>query len=119
MTRFEREITGALGAFWQMDARKRVDDVLAEYANGEITVRDGVAYNCIGRVVVRDVAEVMEYAGIAFDREATEAARDAEASAFLRSYRPTVTEEDLVEMRAAFGTGTNVVDVLSGDVYEL
>jgi hypothetical protein len=52
------------------------------------------------------------------DPSAQAAAREAEVAAFLAAYRrnpPRVTAEQLAEMRAAFGTGARVVDVITGE----
>ena len=78
MTRFEREINGMLGDYWKADAEKRVAKVSNEYESGEITVdENGVARNCIGRILMDDLAEVLEYANCCewFSREATAIAR--------------------------------------------
>ena len=40
--------------------------------------------------------------------------REAQTAEFLASYRHEVTEEERTEMRAAFGTGATVVDIISG-----
>ena len=57
-----------------------------------------------------------------FSKEATEAARDAETKASIRAYKEQkreYSEEEISEMRAAFGDGTAVVDVLSGRRFSL
>ena len=49
--------------------------------------------------------------------EATAAKREAQTAAFLDSYRKNYkgpSEEEKAEMRAAFGTGTTVVNVITG-----
>lgn len=49
--------------------------------------------------------------------DATVAARDVDTQAFLAEYRknpPVPDAEQLFEMRAAFGEGTEVVDVITG-----
>ena len=73
-----------------------------------------------GSVVPRDVARLLKDNGYAVDLDATDAARDArmaELARRARAYRPT--DEDMWEMRAAFGAGTRVVDVLTGRTYQL
>ena len=51
MTRFQKELSGALGAFWKKEAEAALDKIRAELDAGEITIDgDGVARNCIGRV---------------------------------------------------------------------
>ena len=50
--------------------------------------------------------------------EASRAAENAETAAFLESYRKNYTgpsEEEKAEMRAVFGTGTTVCDIITGE----
>lgn len=54
--------------------------------------------------------------------EATTAARDKEVSESLAEYRKSVrptTGEERMEMQAAFGKGTTVVNILTGEKTEL
>lgn len=54
--------------------------------------------------------------------EATTSARQVDTDAFLAAYRanpPQRSAEDLAEMRAAFGSGAQVVDIASGQRYSL
>ena len=121
MTRFEREIKGLLGDFWKKDAEKKVANVQREFENGEITVdENGVARNRIGRILMDDVAELLEYANCCewFSREATRIAYEKDASIFIKAYKERqnkISDEQKYEMRAAFGEGTTIVDVLSGN----
>jgi hypothetical protein len=53
---------------------------------------------------------------------ATSAARAAETAAFLAAYRanpPEMTDEALFEARAAFGPGTKIVNVITGQQTQL
>lgn len=123
MTRFQRELSGELGEFWKNDAEKRLDKVRAELAEGKITIdAEGVARNCIGRVLMDDL---LEQVGMVTDKvnvEATRAAREAEDAVFLAEYRTrceSPSAEELAEMQAAFGAGATVVDVLTGEKIKL
>ncbi len=52
------------------------------------------------------------------DSAATRAAREAEVQAGLESYRASKrapSAEEMAEMRAAFGKGATVVDILTGE----
>lgn len=117
-TRLQRELGGELGDNWKRHAENEVAKAAEDLRSGLMTVdADGVVRNCIGRVIMDDMAELLEAAGCAFSRSATTQARDLEVSAELAAYRvnpPKITDEDLAEMRATFGTGTTIVDVLSG-----
>lgn len=119
MTRFQRELSGELGEFWKKEAEKQLDKVRAELAEGKISIdAEGVARNCIGRVLMDDLLEQL---GIATDKvnvEATRAARETENATFLAEYRArrnAPSAEELAEMRATFGAGATVVDALTGE----
>ncbi len=123
MTRFERELNGSLGEFWKKNAEKELDELRRELENGQITIdEDGIARNCIGRVLMSDLLEKLTYITDKVNAEATQAARDAEVAGELAEYRRTrrpASEEELNEMRNAFGKGTRVVNVLTGETFEL
>ena len=77
MTRFERELSGALGAYWKTSAEKELEKIRAELEQGLITIdENGVARNRIGRVLMSDMLEKLTYITDEVDAEATAAARD-------------------------------------------
>ena len=119
MTRFEQELSGALGAGWKASAERELEKVRKEFEEGKITVdENGVARNRIGRVLMDDMLEKLTYITDTVDEEATKAARAEEVSRSLEAYRRSYkgpTEEEKAEMRAAFGTGTTVVDIITGE----
>ena len=58
----------------------------------------------------------------AIDVQATKQARAEEVAADIKAYRENYTppsREELLEMQAAFGTGTTVVDILTGKEIQL
>ena len=118
MTRFQRELTGELGEFWKKQAEEQLDKVRAELSEGKITIdAEGVARNCIGRVLMDDLLEQLCMVTDKVNAEATRAARAAEVEADIEEYRRThrpPSAEELAEMRAAFGAGAVVVDALTG-----
>ena len=118
MTRFYQEITGVLGDYWKKDATKRVQDYVEEAKmKADVDSNGAIRWKNNGNYLMDDYCEVLEYAGYPFSREATKAARDAQVAEELAAYRanpPMMTDEDIAEMRAAFGSGTLVVDVISG-----
>lgn len=121
MTRFERELSGALGAYWKSSAEKEIRKMEERQMNGEIFFgADGVVrWTTNNRVMPKDCREIISHTAYRdlFSEEASRAAEDAETAAFLESYRKNYTgpsEEEKVEMRAAFGTGSTVVDVITG-----
>lgn len=123
MTRFQQELSGGLGDFWQRQAKAELERVKAGLDSGEITIDEaGVARNCIGRALMDDLLEKLLLVTDKADSAATQAAREAEVKADLESYRaarraPSATE--MAEMRAAFGEGATVVDVLTGEKIQL
>lgn len=119
MTRFEREISGDLGAFWKKNAEEEVKKAVAQ-ADTQATVEaDGaIKWNSNGRYLMDDFCEKLEYAGYAFSRETTAKKREAQNEESLAAYRRDrngLGAEELAEARAAFGKGATVVNVLTGE----
>ena len=118
MTRFYQEITGVLGDYWKKDATKRVQDYVEEAKmKSDVDSNGAIRWKSNGNYLMDDYCEILEYAAYPFSREATKAARDAQIAQQLADYRsnpPMMTDEYIAEMRAAFGSGTSVVDVISG-----
>ena len=123
MTRFQRELSGELGTFWQQHAKGELAKVKADLDGGEITIDEArVARNCIGRALMDDQLEKLLLVTDKADSAATLAAREAEVKADLESYRATrkaPSVEELAEMRAAFGEGAKVVDVITSEEIQL
>ena len=119
MTRFERELSGALGAFWKKEAEKELARIEKDLESGKITIDEkGIARNSIGRILMSDLAEKVSYITDRIDLEATKEARSEtvsqELTALRNNARPA-TEEEKDEMRAAFGKGQTVVNILTGE----
>ena len=118
MTRFEREISGSLGAFWKKNAEEEVRKAVAKAdADAAVEADGAIKWNSNGRYLMDDFCEKLEYAGYAFSREATAKKREAQNAESLAEYRRNdkgLTGEALAEARAAFGEGTTVVNVLTG-----
>ncbi len=118
MTRFMMELSGKLGAYWKANAEKELEKVRNDLEAGLVTIDDkGVARNCIGRVVMSDMLEKIALVTDNVDVEATATARDLEVEKELMEYRNNklpYSAEDVAEMRAAFGAGETVVDVVTG-----
>lgn len=121
MTRFQRELSGELGAAWQRSAEQELEKIREELKQGLITIdENGVARNRIGRVLMDDLLERLLMVTDEADEEATRAAREEEVAKSLEAYRKANqnrrrSSEELNEMRAAFGTGTTVVDIFTGE----
>ena len=123
MTRFQQELSGSLGDFWQRQAEAELERVKADLDSGEITIDEaGVARNCIGRALMDDLLEKLLLVTDKADSAATQAAREAEVKADLESYRAArkaPSAEEMAEMRAAFGEGATVVDVITSQKIQL
>ena len=118
MTRFEREISGSLGAFWKKNAEEEVRKAVAQADEKATVETDGaIRWKGNGRYLMDDFCEKLEYTGYPFSREATAKKRDAQNEESLAEYRRSdrgLSGEALAEARAAFGEGTTVVNVLTG-----
>lgn len=125
MTRFDRELRGEFGDYWKKEAIKYLHKIEEEVFTGEITFdSEGVARNCIGRVVMDDVANALSYivndGSFRWDR--TIEARNKENEEFLKEYasrEPHYSSEKIAEMKSAFGEGTKVVNILTGRKIQL
>ena len=122
MTRFAREWNGELGAFWQKNAHEEAARLLAQRNNIEVE-KDGAAkWKSNGSYLPADVVEKLIFAGADFfSEEATAAKREAQTAEFLGSYRRNhrTTTEEGAEMEAAFGKGTTVVNIITGEKIKL
>ena len=122
MTRFERELNGSLGFYWAENAKKEIRKMEERQINGEIFFgADGVVrWTSNNRVMPKDCREILSHTVYRdlYSEDASRAAEEAETAAFLESYRKSYKEpgeEEKAEMRAAFGTGTTVVDIITGE----
>ena len=122
MTRFARELNGSLGAYWAENAKKEIRKMEERQINGEIFFgADGVVrWTSNNRVMLKDCREILSHTVYRdlYSEDASRAAEEAETAAFLESYRKSYkgpSEEEKAEMRAAFGTGSTVVNVITGE----
>ena len=119
MTRFERELSGALGAFWKKNAEQEIAKMQQRVDNDEIrtNINGGAFWSSNGNYLPADCAEILSHTDFAFSLEETNRARKAQNEAFLENYRKNYqgpTAEEQAEMRAAFGEGATVVNVITG-----
>ena len=121
MTRFTIELSGRLGDFWKRNAEKEIEKMSQMALDGEIFFgADGICrWKSNNRVLPAECREKLSYSPYRdlFDEQACKAADEAETAETLAAYRRShqTTEEERMEMRAAFGTGTTVVDIISGE----
>lgn len=123
MTRFQQEISGALGQWWKEHAERELDMAVKKADIDAIVELDGaIRWKESGNYLMDDLCEQLEYAGYPFSRKSTAKARDIQNNKFINEYRKNYsgpTEEELFEMRAAFGEGKTVVDVITGNAIQL
>lgn len=123
MTKFEREISGSLGAFWKKNAEEEVKKAVAQAEKDATVEADGaIRWSSNGRYLMDDFCEKLEYAGYPFSRKATAQKREEQVEEELAEYRRNrkgFSAEELVEARAAFGEGTTLVNVLTGEKIKL
>ena len=121
MTRFERELYGMHGEFWQKKALETLETRRNEWKIGKMLVDlDGVARWASNNTPLPDECALQaKLAGVPINIEATRKARDEHLEEFARNYRHEVTAEEMFEMKAAFGEGTTVVNVLTGEKIKL
>lgn len=104
------------------EIERRVADVRD---GGLVIGEDGVGrWASNGQAIPDDCAAMFAALGLTplLDAAATAAARQAETEKALAAYRanpPQATGEHLAEMRAAFGPGATVVDVITGQAVAL
>ena len=123
MTRFMRDLNGEFGSYWKEQAEKELETTRAALKHGNITIGiNGIRRNCIGRALSDDVLEKVAMVSDEIDVQATKQARAEEVAANIKAYRENYTppsREELLEMQTAFGTGTTVVDILTGKEIQL
>ena len=121
MTRFAEDYIGEHGSFWAKRAKEEIERLEAAVQKGEIKIAEnGEAYwKSNGQYLMSDTVEILKHTSYAplIDEEATARAREAQMDNFIEEYRKTrkITPEERYEMAAAFGRGTTVVDVISGE----
>ena len=122
---FDNQWNGLLGDFWYEYARKEVERLYNERDNMIIEEDGAVRWKSNGNYLPDDCMEKLEYApydlSSKISREATKIKREIQNKEFLEEYRknpPVLTQEDFYEMRAAFGKGVRVTNVITGEVIE-
>ena len=125
-TRFMMDYCGLFGSYWFRDARKQVQWMKDQYFNGEILVDEDLAvrWKSNGSYLFQDNVEMLVMGGIPVSVEATAKKREIQVERVLSEYRERMknyvpSEEEIAEMRSAFGPGEKVVNVITGKVYQL
>lgn len=131
MTRFERDLRGDFGTYWKKDAMRGIMNMRKKFLNNEIIIEDDGAVKWVSsnHYLPEDCVQMLEYALYGhkdpeISAEATRVKREAQEDEAIKAYRRAMrghvlTDEERYEMESAFGKGSQVVDVLTGDVYFL
>lgn len=119
MTRFQMEISGKLGDWWKKNAENEVIKAMKYAAENALVEEDGaILWKSSYNYLPDDYCEKLEYGGYNFSREATKIKREIQSNKFIEEYRESMknhvySEEELYEMRSAFGKGSCVVDIIT------
>ena len=109
----------ALAVHWAGGRYPQAKKAVAQADEKATVEADGaIKWNSNGRYLMDDFCEKLEYAGYPFSREATAKKRDAQNEESIAEYRRNhrgLSGEALAEARAAFGEGTTVVNILTGE----
>ncbi len=118
MTHFKRAVTGQLGSYWIAKALVEASDAVKKArAEAEVEPDGAIRWKKSGNYLPDDFCEKLEYAKYPFSRTQTSIKRVRQNMAQIEAYRSGHREldaETLYEARAAFGSGVQVVDVLTG-----
>lgn len=112
-----------IAAMQQTGYERQRAERLAKQLKTETTLTGGVLRWNMGNLVPQDCAEFAKFLGIEVDLSKQQAARDEELDALVQAMKsrprnPEIEAENLAEMRAAFGPGETVVNILTGETYK-
>lgn len=125
---FANEWNGLLGDFWYRNATEEVNRLYNKKDDMIIEEDGAVRWKSNGNYLPDDCMEKLEYApydlSSKISREATKIKREKQTQEFLKEYRKEMenhkyTQEELGEMRNAFGAGATVVNVFANTVIHL
>ena len=121
---FDRELAGERGDYWKKEAERHLDRIRADFKSGQLIIEsDGAGiWRSSGNYLPDECAYWAFVAGLPIDLDATEKKRDEQTERQLSEYRKNYkgpSQEELAEMRNAFGEGARVVNVLTGTVTQL
>lgn len=114
------EYKGKYGTFFETKARES----LAMFHDDHVYLENGIVrWKSNGRIPPDDLLELWHYGGCSFDYQKSCQRRSAEEAEAIKEYTLqrkdyVPSDEELMEMRAAFGEDV-VVDVITGQKIEL
>ncbi len=125
--------TGFLGdllsdnVFWRRQSAAKVFEMVQSFYMAKVFFENGVAkWSSNNNVIPRDCYEPLAYSNVlskVYLSKNTDARRE-ETNQLIKEYRKKQkgykpSAEERAEMQAAFGKGTTVVDVITGDKYRI
>ena len=123
---FNLELDGKFGQWRQQSAVDQIKEMEERYEKHEFTVENGAAMWECGNYLPMDclAAVINGKYGYLIDVDEHERLLDKQQSESIRRYKERMknhvySEEELYEMRAAFGESVEVVDALSGNKIRL
>lgn len=123
---FQLELEGKFGPWRQQSAVEQIKEMEERYEKREYTIENGAALWECGNYLPMDclVAVINGKYGHLVDVENHERLLDEQNTKSIQEYKERMknhvySEEELFEMRAAFGEGVEVVDVISGNKIRL
>ena len=122
MTRFQMKLSGQLGDYWKRNAEEEIARMQDRVDNGEVLIDGNCAayWKSNGNYLPEDCVEKLLHTSFFFDADATNAARKKQYAEFRKEYcarKHDPSLEEVYEMRAAFGAGAKLVDIISGETY--
>lgn len=120
MSRFTKELAGFYGETWRQNAIKEMEKAkIAFYEQAYVDSEGIVRWKSNNRQPPEDMLEKMSMAGCPFNKAYNDEVREAENALFFEEYRKkrkrAVSQSEMYELEAAFGKGTKVVDVITGE----
>ena len=92
------------------------------FLDAKVDANGVVRWKSNGEVPPQDVLEIWADAGFSFDFDESNKVREKEFAQFVKRYRKVnkgPSAEDKSEMRASFGPGTKVVNIITGRTTQL
>lgn len=125
MSRFKEDVEGLHGEVDRVFAEKDAQQIYNQAALEAVVERNGaIKWKSNGRYLMDDACEMLEYKGFPFSREATRKKREIQVTQEIAEYKARrkdqpLSGEELYEMRAAFGPGETIVNVITGETHQL
>lgn len=120
MERLLREYLGQCGPFFQKEATK----VAGKFYTDAYVINGVVRWKSNDQVPPADILELWHHLNRPFDYDLSKTVSQLETTQALEAYKRQMashvySDEEKAEMRAAFGPGATVVDVITGQPIQL